>query len=197
MHPSRLDPKTGRIVIPDGPLTIDGNPPRFLDRFLVFDPDARTFDYLIAPEQPDGVPLLCYHWTDGERFAITGTTIPFAQPGKPGKPFGSWIVLQSEPAAEEPGFGKHDTTFDKGAHLNRYRRAYGAERSLFLPHMPWTPPIVKYGGSRNGISARHGGRTDPACRQDRSVRSTSGTLRRPLQAGRLRTRRRSKRLRGT
>lgn len=146
MHPSRLDPKSGRIEIPDGPLTIDGNSPRFLDRLLVFDPDAGTFDYLIAPEQPDGVPLLCYHWTDGERFAITGTTIPRAQPGEPGQVIGSWIVLQSEPAAQEPGFGIPDTTFDKGAHLNRYRRAYGAERSLFLPHIPWTPPIVNMEG---------------------------------------------------
>lgn len=169
MHPSRLDPKTGRIVIPDGPLTIDGDPPRFLDRFLVFDPEHSAFDYLTAPEQPDGVPLLCYHWTDGERFAITGTTIPFAQPGNLGKPFGSWIVLQSEPAAQEPGFGNPDTAFERGAHLNRYRRTYGAERSLFLPHTPWTPPIVNMEGPATdyppGMEARLVRR---AARTDRS-----------------------------
>ena len=146
MHPSRLDPETGRIVVPDGPLTIDGRPPRFLDRFLVYDPDAGTFDYLAAPEQPDGVALLCYHWTDGERFAITGTTVPYAQPGKPGEIFGSWLVMQSEPAAREPGFGLPDTAFDRQAHLGRYRRTYGSKRSLYLPQLPWTPPTVNMEG---------------------------------------------------
>ncbi|MFH1569400.1 MAG: hypothetical protein ABIL09_15500, partial [Gemmatimonadota bacterium] len=64
-HPSRLDPKTGKIILPEGPLTVDGRPPRFLERYLVFDPEAGTFEYLAAPEQPDGIPLLCYNWTDG------------------------------------------------------------------------------------------------------------------------------------
>ena len=169
MHPSRLDPKTGRIVIPDGPLTVDGMPPRFLDRFLIFDPDAMAFDYLAAPEQPDGVSLLCYHWTDGERFVITGTTIPYTQPGKLGEIFGSWIVMQSEPAAQEPGFGLPDAAFDRRAHLGRYRRTYGAERSLYLPHTPWTPPIVNMEGPATdyppGMEAeliRRASRTDKA-----------------------------------
>jgi len=97
MHRSRLDTGTGKIILPEGPLTLDGRTPRFLERMLVFDPETRTFDYLVAPEQPDGVPLLCYHWTDGRRFAVTGMMIPFDENGEPGEHVGPWLVLQSEP----------------------------------------------------------------------------------------------------
>ena len=79
----------------------------------MFDPEDCSFDYLVAPEQPDGVPLLCYNWTDGERFAITGCVIPYAEPGVPGDIHGSWIVLQNQPADREPGFGCPDVNFDR------------------------------------------------------------------------------------
>ena len=97
-HQSRLDTKANKIILPDGPLTVDGRPPRFMERFLVFDPATETFDYLVAPEQEDGVPLLCYSWTDGERFAITGIVIPYNEQGEPGDQLGPWIVLQNVPA---------------------------------------------------------------------------------------------------
>lgn len=93
-HASKLDPKTGKIIIPDGPLTIDGKPPRFLDRLLVFDAETRSFDYLVAPAQSDGVPLLCYHWTDGVRFVVTGIVIPYGVDGMLGEHYGSWLVLE-------------------------------------------------------------------------------------------------------
>jgi hypothetical protein len=140
-HPSRIDAKTGKLIIPEGPLTVDGRPPRFLDRFLVFDPAAQSFDYLVAPEQPDGIPLLCYSWADAERFAITGYVIPFAEPGEPGEQFGHWLVLQNRPADEEPGFRPYDLHFDRAEHLARYRRRYREVRSLYLPEETWTPPI--------------------------------------------------------
>lgn len=145
-HPSRLDPVTGKIIIPDGPLTLDGRQPRFLDRFLVFDPAAQNFEYLIAPPQPDGIPLLCYAWADDRRFAITGIVIPFDAPGEPGEQFGHWIVLQNEPAEDEPGFRVHDLNFDRAAHIGRYRRGYPAPRSLYIPQVPWTPPIANMHG---------------------------------------------------
>ncbi len=145
-HPSRLDLETGTCVVPEGPLTVDGRPPRFLDRLLVFDPRMQSFDYLVAPEQPDGIPLLCYSWTDGERFAITGIVIPFAEPGEPGRIFGPWFVLQSEPAKAEPGFELPDVAFDREAHLARYRRGYGAPRSLYLPHEAHSPAIINMQG---------------------------------------------------
>jgi hypothetical protein len=94
-HASRLDPRTGRLVLPDRPLTLDGRPPRFLDRLLVFDAASETFEYLVAPPQRDGVPSLCYHWTDGARFAVTGIVIPYAETGELGDQYGPWLVLQS------------------------------------------------------------------------------------------------------
>jgi transglutaminase-like putative cysteine protease len=166
-HPSRLDPKTGKIVVPEGPLTVDGRPPRFLERFLVFDPETRRFEYLAAPAQPDGVPMLCYHWTDGERFAITGIVIPFDAPDEPGHQVGPWLVLQSEPAGDEPGFALPDLSFDRQAHLARHRRGYGRGRSLFLPELPHTPPIrnlrgpaTHYPPGRESELARRASRTD-------------------------------------
>jgi len=151
-HPSRLDSKTGTIIIPEGALSVDGRPPRFLDRYLVFDPERYAFDYLVAPEQPDGIPLLCYNWTDGERFAITGIVIPFDAPGEPGPMFGPWFVVQSQPACDEPIFGLRDIDFDREAHLAGYRRAYGAGRSLYLPHGETSPPIINMHGPATDYS---------------------------------------------
>ncbi len=96
-HRSRLDTKTGKLISPPpgAKLTVDGREPRFLDRFLVFDPRDKSFDYLIAPPQPDGVPLLCYSWTDGFRFAITGHIQPFDETKQAGTGPGAWIVLES------------------------------------------------------------------------------------------------------
>ena len=146
-HPSRLDLRTGKVIVPEGPLTVDGRPPRFLDRFLVFDPETRAFDYLTAPSQPDGVPLLCYSWTDGERFAITGMVIPYNEPGVPGELRGHWIVLQSVPADGESGFLGYDLNFDRTSHLADYRRTYPRARSVYLSEEPHTPPIVNMQGS--------------------------------------------------
>jgi len=146
IHPSRLDAGTGKVIVPEGRLTVDGRPPRFLDRYLVFDPESQDFDYLVAPEQPDGIPLLCYNWTDGNRFVITGTLIPYSQPGVPGEIYGSWIVVQSEPADRVEGFSFHDVSFDRQAHLQNYRRHYGNKRSLYLPHDGCTPPVVNMEG---------------------------------------------------
>lgn len=181
-HPSRLDPNTGKVIVPEGPLTVDGRPPRFLDRLLVFDPQTRGFEYLTAPEQPDGIPLLCYSWTDGRRFAVTGIVIPFAEPGVPGEQYGHWLVLQSVPASEEPGFRMHDLNFDRPAHLARFRRGYAAVRSLYLPEDPCTPPIAGLRGPATaylpGVEstlARRAARTDS--------RAYLGELARTVTAG--------------
>ena len=64
--------------------------------------DSQTF-HRTAPEQPDGIPLLCYNWTDGERFAITGIVIPFTESGELGTMHGSWIVLQNFEVATDSG----------------------------------------------------------------------------------------------
>jgi hypothetical protein len=167
-HASRLDPKTGKIILPEGPLSIDGKPHRFLDRYLVFDPENRSFDYLVAPEQPDGVPLLCYNWTDGKRFAITGIVIPYAKPGELGNHVGPWLVLQSEEAADVPGFDCHDVNFDRQAHLAGYRRSYPAHHSLYLPERTWSPaiknmegPATDYSPGKEAEILRRVARTDP------------------------------------
>lgn len=166
-HASRLDTETGKIVIPEGPLTVDGRAPRFMERYLVFDAAARTFDYLVAPQQPDGVPLLCYAWTDGARFAVTGIVIPFAAPGEPGPICGPWLVMQSQEAAEEPGFGRYDTRWDRSEHMLRYRRTYAATRALYLPEEPHCPatvnmmgPATQYSPGRSDELLRRARRTD-------------------------------------
>src|SRR5688572_10894038 len=90
-HRSRLDRKTGQVIVPEGKLTVDGKPLRFMERMLVFDPATREFDYLLAPEQPDGMtPLLCYQWTDGRRFAVTGIVFPSDYDGEGGGHSGPW-----------------------------------------------------------------------------------------------------------
>lgn len=170
-HRSRLDPKTGKIIMPEGPLTVDGSPSRFLDRFLVFDPERRAFDYLIAPEQPDGIPLLCYPWTDGRRFVITGIVIQCAKGEMPdtGAQIGPWLIMQSEDTVEEPGYGPYDFTWDRAAHLRAYRRSYSLRHSLYLPSPPHTPPIINVDGpateyppGKNAEIVRRAEKTDAA-----------------------------------
>jgi len=164
---SRLDVKTRKIIIPDGPLSVDGKPFRFLERYLVFDPELQSFEYLAAPEQPDGVPLLCYAWADEDRFAITGMIIPFAEPGELGRKYGHWIVLQSEPAKDEPGFGPHDINFDRKQHLAQYRRTYPRSHSVFIVQEQWSPatrnligPALRYPPGRQAELIRRAADTD-------------------------------------
>ena len=144
-HRNRLDSKAGEGIPSDGRLTVDGRP--LLDRFLVFDPGTGAFGYLTAPEQHDGIPLLCHSWTDGDRFAVTGIVVPHAEPGAPGRIFGPWIVLQNGPATEEPEFGPPDMAFDREAHLARYRRSYGIDRSLYLFKPGQSPPLANLQGA--------------------------------------------------
>lgn len=148
-HRSRLDLKTGKIILPPTgtPMTVDGRPPRFLDRFLTFNPSNREFGYVVAPAQPDGVPLLCYAWTDGRRYAITGTVLPFHEPGVvDATDKGAWLVAQSAPADRAPGFEPFDFRFDRKGFMAQRRRAYPACRSLYLPHTPHSPEIVNMQG---------------------------------------------------
>lgn len=166
---SRLDVKTGKLIMPEGKLpTVDGRPLRFMERFLVFDPEQQTFDYLCAPEQPDGLPLLCYAWADEKRFAITGMILPWGAPGEPqALEQGHWLILQSESADEEPGFGAFDFNWDRAHHLQGYRRSYPKRASLFLTELPYTPPIenmhgpaVHYPHGRKAEFTRRAERTD-------------------------------------
>ncbi|MDA0841884.1 MAG: hypothetical protein O3B01_10490 [Planctomycetota bacterium] len=164
---SRLDVKTRKIIIPDGPLSVDGKPYRFLDRYLVFEPESQSFEYLVAPEQPDGVPLLCYAWADENRFAITGMMIPYTEPGELGRQHGQWLVMQSEPAKDEPGFQTYDTNFDRKQHLARYRRTYPRTHSVYIvkePHSPATKnlcgPALRYPPGRQAELIRRAAQTD-------------------------------------
>jgi hypothetical protein len=169
-HRSRLDTKTGKIILPPPgtPMTVDGRTPRFLDRFLAFDPATRSFDYLIAPAQPDGVPLLCYAWSDEGRLAITGTVLPFHEPGVvDAADKGAWLIVQSESADEAPPLGPFDFKFDRNALLASRRRAYPVDRSLYLPELPHTPPIINMQGpatayppGRDAELARRSARTN-------------------------------------
>lgn len=146
---SKLDLKTGKIIPPPpgASITTDGRTPRFLDRFLVFDPATKSFDYLIAPTQPDGISLMCYAWSDDKRLAITGTVLPFHEPGVvDAADKGAWLIVQSEVASEAPPLGPFDFDFDRDALLASRRRAYPADRSLYLPEDPHTPPIVNMYG---------------------------------------------------
>jgi hypothetical protein len=93
-HRSRVDRKTGEVIVPPGPTSVDGRPFRFMEKMLVFDPATHAFDYLEAPAQPDGIPLLCYFWTDGKRFAVTGIVIPHGYDGPGGGQVGPWIVME-------------------------------------------------------------------------------------------------------
>jgi len=98
-----LDRKTHKLRTPLGyrTNTVDGQPMRFLDRFLVFDAESGQFDCLVSPPQPDGVAELCYSkYQDGKVF-ITGHVIP----SPPGQPVaygpGDYCVWQSFPASRE------------------------------------------------------------------------------------------------
>jgi transglutaminase-like putative cysteine protease len=169
-HQSRLDVKTGRMIVPPGAdVGVDGRAHRFLDRMLIFDGETQSFDYLVAPEQPDGVPLLCYSWTDGERFAVTGIVIPFGAPGEPGAHFGPWLIIQNVEASEEPGYTMHDVNWDAAEHLRKYRRSYASYRSLYLPEPRWCPapvnicgPANQYPPGKNAELLRRAARTDRA-----------------------------------
>jgi len=167
---SRLDPETGKIITPEGwDVGVDGHFPRFLPSFLVFDAQTGQFSYLTAPEQSDGIPLLCYSWTDGERFAITSIIIPFTRPGEPGATHGHWLVLQSDEAGDEPPFQPLSALrgWDRDAHLRQYRRSYSRNRSLYLPHARSSPatidltgPATQYSPGREAELARRAARTD-------------------------------------
>jgi hypothetical protein len=117
-----------------------GCPPGGADGLLVFDPEVGGFDYLAAPPQPDGVPLLGPAWSDGTQFAVTGVVAQVAESGGPAALQGTWFVLQSQPAVE-PGFDRYDLNWDRSAHLRRWRRGYPADRSLYLPEPRWSPPV--------------------------------------------------------
>ncbi|MCX5662220.1 MAG: hypothetical protein NTW19_21285 [Planctomycetota bacterium] len=96
-HPSRLDPATGKLIIPPhADIGVDGKPHHFLDRFLAFDARTRTFSYLQVPPQKDGYPLICYSLQRGNDTYITGYVIPFAPDGSLAKEAGDWIVWQSK-----------------------------------------------------------------------------------------------------
>lgn len=169
---SRLDPRTGKIITPDGwDVGVDGHFPRFLQHYLVFDAKTREFGYLTVPEQPDGIPLLCYNWTDGERFAITGIVIPFARPGEPGTAFGNWIVLQNQKAEDEAPFDPLSpmSRWDRDAHIRRYRRSYSRKKSLYLPEDRHSPapvnlsgPATPYPPGKEAELVRRAVRTDAA-----------------------------------
>ncbi|MHB9106152.1 MAG: NHL repeat-containing protein [Armatimonadota bacterium] len=98
---SQLDPETGELILPEGwDIGVDGRRPiRFLDRFLVFDTVTREFDYLTAPKQADGTPLLCYSLVQGDRVYITGYVIPHGADGGPSDQPGDWAVWQNVPIA--------------------------------------------------------------------------------------------------
>jgi len=167
---SKLDLKTGKIIAPDGELpTVDGRPLRFMERFMVFDPESQTFDYLFAPSQPDGLPLLCYAWADANRFVITGILLAW---GKPQEPLslepGHWLILQSQSADEEPGFESYNFNWDSARHVQSYRRSYPQRASLFLPEPPHTPPIVNMQGA--AVSYPHGRTTELIRRAERTDR---------------------------
>jgi len=146
---SRIDKETGKIILPDAgqPLSVDGHEPRFMERFLVFNPEDQSFDYLIAPEQPDGLPLLCYAWNDDNRFLITGFVLPWEKPGVPRMWDGPWLILQSEEAAEEPGFERYDFNWDWQKHWAANRRTYPWTASLFIPEPTHSPAITNMEGS--------------------------------------------------
>ena len=121
----------------------------------------------MAPEQPDGVQLLCYNWNDGERFAITGLVVPYAEPGVPGPVHGSWIVLQNGPADDEPGFGLPDVQFGRKTHLAQYRHGYTRQRSLYFSSKTYTPParneqgsVAEYPPGREDQILRRAAKTD-------------------------------------
>lgn len=93
---SSINPDTGELNLPEGwDKGVDGRPPRFLDRQLVFDPTSGTFDYLTVPAQPDGMPLICYTYADADRLVFTGYNIPFDAQSNPSDQPGDWLVWQS------------------------------------------------------------------------------------------------------
>jgi hypothetical protein len=107
MARSRIDRATGKIIGPSGKIyepgdklpTVDGRDLRFMERYLVFDPETQSFEYLIAPTQHDGLPLLCYSWNDETRMLITGFVLPWGEDGHPqAMEPGPWLIWQTEAA---------------------------------------------------------------------------------------------------
>ena len=94
---SQLNRETGELILPEGwDIGVDGRRPiRFLDRFLVFDTVTREFDYLTAPAQADGIPLLCYSLVQDDQVYITGYVIPHGPDGGPSDQPGDWVVWQT------------------------------------------------------------------------------------------------------
>lgn len=93
---SQLDPHTGKLVVHEGGgLGVDGRPHHFLDRFLVFNADDRSFRFLGPPAQPDGYPLICYAHARGSDLFITGYVMPQDTDGQPTTGPGDWLVWQS------------------------------------------------------------------------------------------------------
>jgi hypothetical protein len=100
-HRSRLNVDTGEVLLPPAhvPMTVDGRPERFLERLVVFDPGRQKWrDDLVAPAQPDGLPILVYSWSNGADWAITGSLLRSDMPEADGDCAGPWLVLQSSPA---------------------------------------------------------------------------------------------------
>ena len=138
---SRVDPRTGALIVPEGAdIGVDGRPHHFLDRFLSFDAETQTFDYLEVPEQDDGYPLVCYSYTDGERVFITGHMMPFGTDGHPNKEPGDWLVWQNFPADVDPFDASRLTLLNRTAHIRSHCRAVPRGRGLYREYQPHTPP---------------------------------------------------------
>lgn len=157
-YPSRIDPATGKIITVDpatgeavspeiAAIGCDGKPHRFIGRQLVFDPAAQAFDFLDAPAQPDGEPLLCYNLSTPAGLYMTGYVIPHAAPGEASRHPGDWLILQSHPAADEPGYERYDFSFNKKAHVDATRLCGPRSQSLYIPCGEITPAIQNAAGS--------------------------------------------------
>ena len=75
---------------------LDGRPPRFLDRFLVFDASNRRFSYLVAPVQVGGIPELCYSLVNKkDELFITGYVMPYDSERDSYGCVGDWVIWWS------------------------------------------------------------------------------------------------------
>ncbi|MAE60263.1 MAG: hypothetical protein CMJ49_02785 [Planctomycetaceae bacterium] len=139
-HRSRIDHRTGKLIIPkDSGLGVDGRPHHFLDRFLVFDAPTRSFDYLTAPAQPDGYPLICYSLNTGDRIFIAGYVMPFDADGHPSGHPGDWLVWQNFSADAEPFDAARLTLPNMPDHIRAHSRSVPRSRGLYLAHDVHTP----------------------------------------------------------
>jgi hypothetical protein len=139
---STLDPATGKLIVPeDSHLGTDGRPHHFLDRFLVFDAASKRFDYLQVPEQPDGIPLICYAAAKDDALYATGHIIPTLADGTLAGNVGDWLVWQSREVPARGFNGACVTARDPVEHLYISRRHSPRSRGLYIPEEPSTPPI--------------------------------------------------------